>query len=275
MNALRGLRRLVCEHPLISIWFGIGFVGLAVWIGVSEPWTWLYGAAIWLLVLWWAVYKKLSKLLAVVLALSISIEGRPQQTAPVVAGVVVLVFGTVVVISLTKFCKKAYSKPKPTNSVEELSLSLADNPDYGASDLWFSEYCYDLQDLSLVYAGGPETVIIGTVGQTLSLAVDTDLCDRDEYRAVMEAQGLPLEFGRQYAAGGLKAYQWDTPILFGQPGGTVPHVTISGDKLRTTVVERSFDLVSWWPILTNTMPVGMQLRWIDNTTEGAAFYRVR
>ena len=253
----------------VQAWtYGIGFFVSSILIGTAGAlWTHVIAIAGFILLLAMFVHElRYTLLLACLLALPSHAE-EPRETAAVAAGVVVVVVGGVVVVSLVKFCKKAYA-PK-TNAPPELSLSGEGSS--AASDLYFSEYCSDGSDLSLAPSmDTTETVVSGRAG---SIQLVTNTCSKSEYIAAMNSIGLPLQFGRQYASHGRPASQWDTPILFGESLGAVPHVTITGDGSVTSVVFRSLDCRTWTPILTNTAPKGMELSFTDNVIGQSAFYR--
>lgn len=204
----------------------------------------------------------------------------PQEAAAYACGVVVIVVGAVVVYQVVKFCKKAYARQ--TNSTpEEFTLSASAGGPAAAADVWFCGYCYE-PDLTLTagvvdWSNLRETTIEGTVtgSGSLSITLVTNLGTRTDFLADMAALGLPMQPGRQYALGGRPANQWDVPILFAAERGDVPHVTIAGNDMRTVVVERSFDTVTWTQVVTNTSPANMKIRFMDSSDEPAVIYRAR
>lgn len=232
----------------------------------------------WSLVIWLDCRKVLSVLLALsLLALPARAQEQPKPAVYAGCAVVVIVVGVVVTVKLKKFCDKYYKRQ--TNSPpEELYLSATGSSDTSAAvDNWFCGYCTSAPDLSLVPSlpGQSETIIEGTIsGGNISLTVVTNIGTYTDFVAEMSALGLSMQPGKHYARNGQRANQWDTPILFPQDRGEVPHVIVNGDNPKTTVVFRSFDLSTWTPILTNTIPSGMTPRFEDNTTASAAFYRV-
>lgn len=230
--------------------------------------------------------KKLVAVIAISLALAVPTKSAepprppPQEAAAYACGVVVIVVGAVVVYQVVKFCKKAYARQ--TNSTpEEFSLSASAGGPAAAADVWFCGYCYE-PDLTLTtgvvdWSELRETTIEGTVSGNgaLSITLVTNLGTRTDFLADMAALGLTMQPGRQYAIGGRPANQWDVPILFAAERGDVPHVTIVGNDMRTVVVERSFDTVTWTPVVTNTSPANMKIRFMDSSDEPAVIYRAR
>jgi hypothetical protein len=94
--------------------------------------------------------------------------------------------------------------------------------------------------------------------------------------AWLRSKGLPIEAGRHYARNGTPARAEDVPIRFSAERGLVPHVIMHpGQPSITTVTERSFDLVEWTPLVTNTAPPWMQVTFSDRTDSGHAAYRTR
>lgn len=227
----------------------------------------------------WIEHKKV---LSVLIALSLitlpaKAQERPKPLIYYACGTVVIVFGVVVVVKVKRFCDEHYKRQ--TNSApEEFFLSGAAGGDTSAAiDNWFCEYCMSAPDVSLASspANHPETIVEGTIsGGNISLTVVTNIGTYSDFVQEMSALGLPMQPGKHYARNGQRANQWDTPILFPQDRGEVPHVTVVGHNLKTTVVWRSFNLATWTPILTNTIPAGMISRFEDNTASASAFYRV-
>ncbi len=281
MKGLKQIRQWISLHTAKAVVFALAFSTLAAvaawWPARFVPAVVSYAC---LIVIWTVVFSRDMRALLLILALWFSSvasaqESPPQPAAGVAAGVVVVVVGGVAVYYMVKFCKKAY--PPKTNSAPDLTVAMSgDGDNAAASDLYFSDYCSEPVPDLLQSTSGEETLIQGLArGGSIELSVVTQPASRAEFRADMEALGLPLQFGRGYAVNGQTCYPWDSPIQFPQERGEVPSVTILGDDMATRVVERSFDLVEWSPILTNTMPRAMGVRFYDNTTSAAAFYRVR
>lgn len=256
----------------------VGFLSTSCTVAAVSVALYFLLLSLWVLLIWLDHKKAMSVLLALsLIALPAKAQGRPQEWVYLGCAVVVVVVGTVVTIKLKKFCDQHYKKA--TNSTpEEFFLSATDNSDMSAAvDNWFCAYCTSAPDVSLASspANHPETIIEGTiVGGNISLTVVTNIGTYSDFVQEMSALGLPMQPGKHYARNGRPANQWDTPILFPQDRGEVPHVIVNGDNPKTTVVFRSFDLSTWTPILTNTIPAGMISRFEDNTTSASAFYRV-
>lgn len=213
--------------------------------------------------------------------------GHPTDTASVAVGVCIIAGGIVGTIYLIKWCKKLYSK---TNSEpEELIFALNLGEDESASsDFWFADYCIDEPVNDFTGAHGLEggTLIDGnaSISDTLfgpvvktSIAIrrPEQTCTRDEFMAYVRSKGLPIDFGRHYARNGVPALEEDAPIRFATERGLVPHVFMhpGHPDTITTVTERTFDLVEWTPLVTNTAPKHMQVTFSDRTDSGHAIYR--
>lgn len=264
-------------HPWGPYLFCAALIGTAFLPALPAITFYLLINLIAVFVIWGGHKKTLSVLLALsLLALPARAQEQPKPAVYVGCAVVVIVVGTVVTVKLKRFCDKHYKKA--TNSApEEFFLSARGGDTSAGIDNWFCEYCTSPPDVSLApsQASYSETIIEGTiVGGTISLSVVTNIGTYSDFMQEMAALGLPMQPGKHYALNGRPAQQWDVPILFPQERGEVPHVIVNGNNPKTTVVFRSFDLSTWTPILTNTIPAGMISRFEDNTTSASAFYRV-
>lgn len=212
------------------------------------------------------------KLLIIILCfclMAAPVQAQEQKAAPVAAGVVVVVVGGVVVVVLIRTCKKLF--PKTTNAPPELMFSGGSQ---AASSLWFDGYCHE-NDLKSLPA--PEQLVDGLIEydgylSQFSLRKEKDTCSLIEFRQAMAGYGLGLEYGEHYAINGKPCEPWESSIFVEH--GDVPAVTVycSGRSV-TTVVEKSYDLFNWVPVITNTVPSCYKVRFTDRTESDQAFYR--
>ena len=263
----------IMAHKLKAVYFFAGFAAIAIFfaeIGTPFP-------VIMFLTLLGAFVIELvrdARFKIVILSLALILPAKAQEkpkAAGVAVGVVVVVVGGVVCYYFYNFCKRHFPA-KNTN--EPPALWLSADTSAAASQQWFGGYCIE-PDLKSVAAD--ETLVRGIAGtniEAFSVLNGSQLCSREQFRADMLKEGLSLDFGTHYAINGQPCPPWQCPITFSDKAD-VPSVRIAGPDQVTRVIERSYDLESWTPILTNTVPAQMRTVFTDHSDSAQAFYRVR
>lgn len=218
----------------------------------------------------------------------------PVAVAPCVAGMVVIVVGTVVIYKLWKLCK-TYLPPintsTNTTSTNSVIFSAGKFPGNQPADTnvyaaWFTTGVENISNvdsaLCVVMPSGTTISTNGLVPWLGCPAVINNLVDWPTFLNELQSQ-YGLNPGDYYAEPGTVAFAEN-----GQPVSSIPEISwdfaggtglyiTNGSPTYTAVLERKDCLAStnWIPLLTNTVSVGMTVKIEDDDSPAAsAFYRV-
>lgn len=198
------------------------------------------------------------------------VKAQEQTKAgPVAAGCVVIIVGGVVVVILVKTCKKLFPTTKNTNDPPGLRLGSGS---MAGAELHFDGYCQENDVKSIAQY---EQLVDGTLSAEtvrISLRDEKQSCNLAEFSSQMAGYGIPLDYGTHYAMNGTPVNSWEVPITVG--AGEV-EVRCEGSIPLTRVIERSYDLVNWTPIVLTHVASCYELKFSDQSEGPQAFYRTR
>jgi len=178
-----------------------------------------------------------------------------------------------VVVKLVQFCKSHYPPPpiQATNNVPPLTNSVPTN-----------EITAYFTPNVAVTAGPQQFTISCAISPDGSITLDGSYFDADaaglSYSAwtnvVESVWGFDLKSGTQFTVNGQQVQS--IPYNITVTNGSIS-VTENGVPNRTIVVDRSFDLRSWQPVVTNTWSTTFTTCYTMDThaPKSGAFYRAR
>ena len=292
-----GLLSWANSHPILTTLLTfVFFTAIPITIICSEkladnPYAWAIGAcavfglgAIWFRALW--NYGK--NIVTVLLIITIMAAPLKQARAAMYGvGVVVICVGTYCVIKVIKICQKKFP-PKDSNTNAPPEEFTAAGGGYGGACEYSSiGSCYQPPDFtasSQVPAHNPTTFTLSVLVQengciTTMSADSTEGITQtwDQFQSEMANQGLFITghpgAPPQFEMNGIPCEAWMVPLEFDSITGRVTHHT--GNDLRRVTVERSPNLIDWYPLLVTDTGVDSGFKVVDTTLEGQMFYRVQ
>ena len=282
---MKTIREWIAARPFVAVGLAVLFSVTSTAAGFREDWRPLlvsmFGCG--LMVFVFSMHRFLGLIIAITLALPTKAEEQP--VVPVAAGIVVICVGGFCIYKVAKFCQKHFPKEeKKTNELTGFSVTSSD--EYGAAWSYNSAgYCYEPGFQLASVEESPTTfnldVLVGagaTLRTTMSAVTGPGTSQTfSEFKAEVEKHGLFISDHAEpyphYERNRIPCSEDVVPISFDPLSKAVTHNT--GGTMRKVVVERSINLVDWFPLLTTEVSEGTGFRVADCTRENQMFYRVQ
>jgi hypothetical protein len=219
---------------------------------------------------------------------------QPQPILPYAIGVVVIVVGGVVTYKFVRFCQRKFPKDQPPNTNAPPDQVFLPGGETAAAAWTYASLgsCYWPPPLDgFLSSPGPgvfqiEAQLLDPDGAHPRLQSQTSRWlgpeateDAPEFFAEIAALGLtmsPNGNGQSWSVNNLPVIQEQCPIvLLGDEAHTVEVHATNCTYSRVVVIERSYDLQEWAPVVRTVIQAGMKLRFQDATESGSAFYRLK
>jgi hypothetical protein len=261
----------------------------------DRPWYAAFAVAV--AVLFWIVaVRKFMRLLLIVSLTFVSTAQAadpqpPEPILPYAIGVVVVIVGGVVTYKFVRFCQRKFPKDQPPNTNAPPDQVQLPNGDTAAAAWTYAAQgsCY-WPPTGLLSSPGPGVFeitaqLVDPDGQHPQLRSQTSRWlgpeateDAPAFFAEVAALGLTMSStgnGQSWSVNNLPVSQEQCPIvLLGDEAHTVEVQATNCTYSRVVVVERSYDLQEWAPVVRTVLQAGMKLRFQDATESGSAFYRL-
>jgi hypothetical protein len=268
-----------------------------------EPWLAIF--VIFLAILLWTFLNR--KLFRVIISLflcgSLIIPFEPnkskaQEVVPYTIGVVVIVVAGVVTYKLVRFCQRKFPKDKPENTNAPPDQVINPNFDSAGAAWTYAAMgsCYFppsiLDSQKYLTSPGPGVfdieckLVIPDINHAYLTNIiyswsnkPEDLQDFSEFQTELASHGLVIsDIGNSFSfsLNDIPVTQTECPIkLLSDPQHSIELQITDCTYSKVVILERSYDMIEWSPMLRTVAQSGMKMRFQDAIESGSAFYRLR
>lgn len=289
---MKTIRSWMSHHPFKVVLFTFLFTLIPALMAVTNEnlfypglGAFMFFVIVWVISLWRYTKNIVTALLIMAI---IAAPLKQARAAMYGVGVIVICVGGYCVYKVVKVCQKKFP-PKATNAEPNEIQFTAAGAEYGGACQYSSiGSCYTPPSFNSSSAdnqpANPTTftlnIMVEPEGVITSMSVNNQegtAQDWAGFQAEMATHGLFINGfpsgPPQFEMGGVPCEPWMVPLEFDQQTGRVIHHT--GEDLRRVVVERSPNLLDWYPLLATDTGVGSGFKVVDTTREGQMFYRVQ
>jgi len=296
---MRKLQQWASAHPVKSCLYTSLFTFIAT-LSAARPDLFGGCAVVYLALLIMFAFGMRSDLrkmtIAIIVAVSLSIaplraeEQPPVEAGAVGVGVVVLIVGGVIFVGLYKLCSKVYPKTPEKKEGEDKLLGAPAPAEEAAQYQYLTgSGCYTPQDIAAIESNGSDmnpftTKISATMDALGELKLtgvrqvkgEDLLVSYEVFESQMAAHGLSFtRYGNQkasYGKNGVPSTEDQVPIAFSRTDNSV---TVGRAETFRAVIERSSDLVTWYPVVTVSLSSGQTMEVTDLALPDQMFYRAK
>ena len=284
---MKQIRSWMSHHPFKVVLFTFLFTLIPAIMAVTNDEFFFAGmAAFMIFVVVWAVsvWRFSKNIVTVLLVLAIMAAPLKQARAAMYGvAVIVVCVGGYCVYKVVRVCQKKFP-PKTTNAPPE-QFTGAESEYGGAYEYNSMGSCWTPPDLinASEEPANPTTftlnVSLNPNGITTSMSANNEAGtaqDWEQFHLEMAEHGLFLTghvSAPQFSLNRVPCDASLVPIEFDRSTGIVTQRTEGG--LMRVVIERSPNLVEWYPLMQTDVGMGTGFQVVDTTREGQMFYRVQ